>query len=114
MDAENPSYASVDGVLFNKDKTVLLQYPLGKKQTKYTIPGGVTKVGVRSLEGSKLESVVIPAGITEIESGAFFFCKNLKTIDIHALKDSVKTIYMFKDEETQVNYLSDDLASTHH
>ena len=106
VDTENPAYASVDGVLFNKEKTVLLQYPLGQKQTDYTIPGCATKVGTRSFEGSSLEHVIIPAGITEIESGAFFFCKNLKAIDIHAPEDSVKSFFMFKDRETQVNYAS--------
>jgi len=105
VDEENPEYSSVDGVLFNKDKTVLLQYPLGKKKAEYTVPGDVTKVGTRSFEGSTLERVTISASITEIESGAFFFCKNLKTIDIHAPEDSIKALFRFTNGETQVNFI---------
>jgi hypothetical protein len=106
VDAENPAYASVDGALFNKDKTVLLQYPLGKKQSEYTVPSGVIKTGERSFEGSALERVTLPASIAEIGYGTFFFCKKLKIIDILAPKDRVDTRRYFNDDETQVNYIA--------
>ncbi|MGN1194125.1 MAG: leucine-rich repeat domain-containing protein, partial [Acutalibacteraceae bacterium] len=44
VDADNPNYCSVDGVLFNKDKTVLMQYPVGKADTSYSIPYGVETI----------------------------------------------------------------------
>lgn len=42
---ENTSYCSVDGVLFNKDKTDLLRYPAAKANRNYVIPNSVTNIG---------------------------------------------------------------------
>lgn len=43
---DNPYYSSEDGILFNKDKTVLLYYPISKKDiTSYSIPESVTEIG---------------------------------------------------------------------
>ena len=42
--SENPVYASEDGVLFNKNKTILYQYPTGKQGNAYTIPGSVDTI----------------------------------------------------------------------
>lgn len=44
VDANNMSYASADGVVFNKDKTSIILYPNGKAGS-YTIPDSVTNVG---------------------------------------------------------------------
>jgi hypothetical protein len=43
VDALNPIYGSVDGVLFNKNQTTLIQYPLGKTGN-YTVPNSVTSI----------------------------------------------------------------------
>ena len=43
-DASNPSYSSLSGILFNKDKTALIQYPPGQAGA-YTIPNSVTTIG---------------------------------------------------------------------
>ena len=45
VDANNPAYASVDGVLFNKKGSVLVVYPAGKTGF-YTIPNSVTSIGL--------------------------------------------------------------------
>lgn len=41
----NPVYCTVDGTLFTSDKTQLLQYPIGKEGTSYSVPEGVTVIG---------------------------------------------------------------------
>ncbi|MDR0438323.1 MAG: UvrD-helicase domain-containing protein [Bacteroidales bacterium] len=46
----NDYFCSIDGVLFNKDKTVLIQYPRGKKDKSYTIPDGVTTINKKAFE----------------------------------------------------------------
>jgi len=82
VDVENPNYSSLDGVLFNKDKTTLIQYPIGRTG-EYTIPNGVT-----SIEGSAfyycdhLASVTIPNGVTSIGESAFSQCSSLTSITI--------------------------------
>ena len=50
MSENNLSYASIDGVLFNKQKTELLYYP-GGKQGEYIVPDGVTHIGAWSFCG---------------------------------------------------------------
>ncbi len=44
VDALNPVYSSVDGVLFDKNQTTLIQFP-GGKAGSYTIPMSVTNIG---------------------------------------------------------------------
>ena len=69
----NNQYYSNDeyGVLFNKDKTTLIQYPLGNTGTSYTIPDGVIKIGYRAFFGASLTSVTIPDSVVTISEMAF-------------------------------------------
>ena len=45
----NADFCSVDGVLFNKDCTTLIKYPIGKTETEYTVKESVTKIGGGSI-----------------------------------------------------------------
>jgi hypothetical protein len=56
---DNPNYSSIDGVLFNKHKTVLIQYPLHKKDTAFTIPESVTTIGPYAFFGKGLKSITV-------------------------------------------------------
>ena len=88
VDAANPSYSTLDGVLVNKSQTTLIAYPAGKSSV-YTIPVGVTAIGNQAFQGSTgLTSVTIPYGITSIGSSAFFGC-NLTNITIPASVTSI-------------------------
>ncbi len=44
VDPANESYCSIDGVLFNKDKSVLILYPSGKSGESYTIRRGISSI----------------------------------------------------------------------
>ncbi|MCX6992913.1 MAG: leucine-rich repeat domain-containing protein [Kiritimatiellaeota bacterium] len=82
MDTGNAVYSSVDGVLFNKSKTTLLQYP-GGKAGSYTIPYGVTSIGDLAFAScTSLTSVSIPDDVTSIGSEAFYRCTSLASITI--------------------------------
>jgi len=77
VDALNPVYSSVDGVLFNKSRTLLIQCP-GGKAGSYTIPNNVTSIewyGFYSCTG--LTSVTIPDSVTSIGGYVFYSCTNL-------------------------------------
>ena len=47
----NTAFCAEDGVLFSKDKSTLVQYPAGKAETTYAIPGGVTRLGTEAFYG---------------------------------------------------------------
>ncbi len=80
---ENQYYASEDGVLFNKDKSLLIQYPAGKNLEKYVIPDNVTGIGNSAFYlCTNLTSITIPDTVTSIENYAFMACKNLTSIKI--------------------------------
>ena len=68
----NPNYASDDGVLLNKDKTELIQYPARNGRTEYIIPDSVTSIGEDAFyECTSLTSVTIPESVTSIGWYAF-------------------------------------------
>lgn len=80
---DNPYFTVVDGVLFNKDKTILIQYPSGKKNTSYTIPSSVKKIAAYAFENiPSLHSIQISNSVTEIGDGNFNECRNLEKIQI--------------------------------
>ena len=69
----NSGFFSADesGVLFNKDKTKLIQYPNGKKDVEYKVPDSVETLGVYSLTGLlDLQKLTLNANIKNIEYGA--------------------------------------------
>ena len=76
----NSHYSSdVSGVLFNKDKTTLVQCP--GAFAAYTIPNSVTIIGDSAFfYCTSLTSVTIPDSVTIIEGGAFSDCDNLTDV----------------------------------
>lgn len=68
----NASYSSVDGVLFNKGKTILIKYPAGHERTHYSIPSGVTEITRCAFsETQHLASVSIPSSVKTINQNVF-------------------------------------------
>ena len=87
--SDNSLYSSEDGVLFNKDKTVLICFPSGKSG-EYSIPNSVVVISGAAFENnSVLKSVSIPNSVTIIGQGAFSNCFCLATVDI---AEGVETI----------------------
>lgn len=83
VSSDNKNYASVDGVLFNKDKSKLITYPAGKTDSEYAIPNSVTSIGYGTFEDcTSLISVTIPDSVTSIDNKAFYNCTSLTSITI--------------------------------
>ncbi len=85
VDNENKHYLNDEiGVLFDKDKTMLIQYPVGNMvTTSYEIPNSVKCIGFYSFSGStNLTTITIPTSVESIEDYAFYFCFNLKSVTI--------------------------------
>ncbi|MCF0243864.1 MAG: leucine-rich repeat domain-containing protein [Bacteroidaceae bacterium] len=90
---DNPSYTSVDGVLFNKEETELIAFPPGNSTTNYTIPNSVTSIGSWAFYNcSGLTSISIPNGVTYIGDYAFSCCSSLTSVII---PDGVTSIGVF-------------------
>lgn len=104
VDADNKYYSSDSyGVLFDKDKTTIIQYPTGNTRTSYTIPESVTTIGDNSFyDCDTLTSVTIGNSVTTIGDEVFYDCDSLKSITI---PDGVTTI------GDQVFYNCDSLES---
>ena len=81
----NKNYASVDGVLFNKDASELITYPAGKPNDIYEIPNSVMNIG----------------------DGAFFACTSLKSIEVSDNNEnytSVDGVLFNKDASELITY----------
>lgn len=107
VDENNLFYSSESGVLFNKNKTVIIQYPVGCKATEYEIPDSVINIESSAFSGctaltavtvgedSKLENigfgafsgcsglklVGLPLSLKRIENSAYYNCTAIKTVN---------------------------------
>jgi len=84
MDPANSFYGSLDGVLFDRNQSTLVQCP-GGKTGSYMIPASITSIGNRAFEGCfNLTGVTIPDSVVSIQDSAFIDCTNLTSITIPA------------------------------
>ena len=82
---DHPDFASMDGVMFDKQKTKLLALGAGR-EGHYEVPVTTTSIGPYAFSLCiLLKSVAVPKGVTDIggrTGGAFQGCSNLESIDI--------------------------------
>ena len=84
----NPAFMSENGVLFNKDKTILMCYPAGKSDDKYIMPNTVTIVGAGAFNSNKhLMTVTLSRNLEIIGDGAFIWCSGLRDIYSYIIPD---------------------------
>ena len=124
----NTAYSSVDGVLFNKTQTILLQCPAAKvgsvtlpptvtsisSSAFYScgdlmginIPASVTSIGGSAFEScSRLTSIAIPSAVTSIGNKAFSSCGAMTEITVHpsnAAYSSVDGLLLNKSQTTLI------------
>ena len=83
VDSDNLAYSSLNGVLFNKNQTTIVQYPAGKTAVSYTIPNSVKSIGEKAFVCCfSLTSVTIPNSVTSIGEQAFEGCTSLSSVTI--------------------------------
>lgn len=81
VEEANPAYASVAGVLFDKNKTALLQCPAGQTGN-YIIPDGVGTIGEAAFDNCLLANIVIPDSVVNIDAFAFVGCSMVTSFTI--------------------------------
>ena len=109
----NADFVSEDGVLYDKDKTILYYYPLAKEGEFFEVPStvetignfafsanqnlkrifipeNVETIGVYGFMGlTSLESVTLNEGLKRMGVASFAMCENLKNVVIPATVDTV-------------------------
>ena len=75
VDPANPNYCSEDGLLFDKQKTTLLTYPLGRPDRRFSVPESVTRIDdhVFYESGEHLQTVILHAGVKSLGYQTFCF-----------------------------------------
>lgn len=123
VDPGNTEYSAYGGVLFNFERTSLIHFP-PKLATTYTVPEGVTSIGVysffkapitsitlpqslkylraRAFRNSRLEIVVIPKSVISVAVRVFYGCSKLKYVGYEGLSNPTHDIECF-DEDIQVH-----------
>ena len=101
----NQYYASISGVLFNKTKTSLIQYPLGNKRTSYDVPYGVECIEREAFVGcDNLTNLAFPDSVVNIGNSAIRCCRSLTSITVGEGNESYTSIngVLFNKAETSL------------
>ena len=77
VDEDNGYFSSIDGNLFTKDGTKIIQYANGKDDLKYLLPESTEIIGASSFFCANLQEIEFPKGLRVIENDAFWGCKSL-------------------------------------
>ncbi len=82
VDSDNKWYSSEDGVLFNYNKTKLIQYPSGNGREEYHVPDGVKEIESQTMVRTQLESIVLPRSVEYIHGESISSLKEPLNITI--------------------------------
>lgn len=91
VDDENEYFSSVDGVLYNKDKTILLGCP-PKKKSDVVVPYGVKTIGASAFANcQEIRKIDLPVTVNTIETSAFCGCIELSDVSLPEGLTSIRT-----------------------
>lgn len=114
VDSNNKYFTSVDGILFDKDSTRLIKYPENRDGNSYEVPNtvktidanafiscknlqtiviadSVEKIGDFAFDGSKLKTINLGGGITNISNKPFYGAWNLTNINVITENDKYES-----------------------
>ncbi|SHO51470.1 leucine-rich repeat domain-containing protein [Anaerocolumna xylanovorans] len=101
---DNSAYTSIDGVLYNKDVTQLLYYPVNRQEKEYVMPDTVKSIAAVISENPYLESITLSAGLTVSDGFQLAYSKALKEIKVGAESTAFKTVdgVLYNKDMTQL------------
>lgn len=101
----NEDYSSVDGVLYNKNKTKLICCPAGKRSVdiedtvlqieqkafyfcdkinEIILPESISRIGDEAFRGTSISQLIIPKKTSFIGEYVFYACSKLSNIDVES------------------------------
>ncbi len=108
VDSRNQYFSTIDGVLFNFDKTKLVSCP---NKTQYAIPSKTRIIGEYAFQGCKdMEGVTIPNSVKIIEQGAFSYCNGLTSISIPKSVKEIGSACFWSSENINTILLPNDIT----
>lgn len=82
----NTVYSSLDGVLYNKDKSIILRYPCGNPASLFSFPNTIAEVGVGAFEScSYLSSITMTENLKVVKNAAFKGCSALTSVQLPSM-----------------------------
>lgn len=98
---DNPILTSVDGILYSKDMSTIIEVPTAYDLGNYVLPNNVKTIGAGAFSHCfNLTSVEIPQNVTSIESDAFYKCENLQSVTIKNINCKI----FYQDDISGIKY----------
>ncbi len=88
IDSTNQYYTSENGILYDKNKKTLINYPQGRTDTAIVIRDGIEKIGRCAFMYSTLKYIEFPLSLKSIGNQAFW--GGIKNVSTLIIKDSVE------------------------
>ncbi len=100
VSSQNSWYSSLDGVLFNKPQSILLQFPAGRSGS-YSIPTTVSTIARQSFERcNQLIAVTVPPSVTRIKDYAFWQSSSLAGLYFWGTPPALESYTLYANTNT--------------
>lgn len=100
---DNPKYSSENGVLYNKDKTILYHVPQ-KFQRNLSLPNSLTTIGGSAFLYYNASSIKLPSSVKKLRNRAFWHSQFI-TIDLGYVEEIENQVFMNSDNLQEI-YIS--------
>lgn len=91
VDAENANYIDIDGVVYDRAMTTLIEYPAGNARTSYTLADGIVTVGQYAFCGSwNLQRVTLSQTVETADEYAFYDCRSITSYTLSDVLTYIK------------------------
>lgn len=114
VEEDNPCYVSIDGVLYNDDMRVLIQYNAASTNSEFIMPDSVEILNSKAFKYAvNLEKIVMSNNITKIETATFANTTNLKTINLSDKLESIENL-AFENSGLEIIELPETIEIINH
>ena len=114
VDADNPNYTEIEGVIYTKDRSILVKVPPAYHKEHFIIPDDVQEIDEFAFDSCEnICDIHIPNGVTRIGYYAFYGCIRLSKLKIPSSVNQIGTAHLvpFFPPELDDPFESDDLST---